>query len=274
MQYSGLMAFVTPVVTMLQGHPIPFLTTIMVGFASLMVPLATEAIGLKLHGQCYLNTASPTTCAPALGVSPVPAHALMGLMAAVIVLLVLVLLLTSRWTTGMFANPWNIAGIASLAGNPQVHIQQNSERAMRRAVATKQYGLGYFQNAATGREEYGIVLTDEAGRGLQEQDEARLREADSESELLEANEAVANGGSLSQHLPFMTLRLPWRISFVVFQLAVMVFVIVYHTYYRGGIRDNGRFWRFMNANTFGVRFVAAIIGVIIAFCWQSFFLSK
>ncbi|GAB1310596.1 Zonadhesin [Madurella fahalii] len=269
MQYSGLMAFVTPVVTMLQGHPIPFLTTLMVGCASFIVPLATEAIGLKLHGECYLNTASPR-CGPALGVSPVPAHALMGLMAAVVILLLLVLFLTSRWVTGLYANPWNIAGIASLAGNPHVRIQQNSEGAMRRAVSDKQYGLGYFQNAA-GREEYGIVLTDEAGRGLQDQDQ--VREGDSESELFEANAAVAKGGTLSQRLPFMTLRLPWRIAFVVFQLAVLVFVVVYHAYYRGGIRDGGRLWLFMNSNTFGVRFVAAIVGVIIAFCWQSFFIS-
>jgi hypothetical protein len=72
----------------------------------------------------------------------------------------------------------------------------------------------------------------------------------------------------------MTLRYPWRIAFALFQLAVLVFVIYYHAYYRGGIRDGGRLWLFLNANTFGVRFVAAAIGVIIAFCWQSFFLSK
>ncbi|KXX79437.1 Zonadhesin [Madurella mycetomatis] len=269
MQYSGLMAFVTPVMTMLQGHPIPFLTTLMVGCASFIVPLATEAIGLKLHGECYLNTAS-SSCGPSLGISPAPAYALIGLMAAVVIMLLLVLILASRWVTGLYANPWNLAGIASLAGNPHIRIQQTSESAVRRAVSAKQYGLGYFQSAA-GREEYGIVLTDEAGRGLQDQD--RPREGDSESELFEANAAVAKGGTLSQPLPFMTLRLPWRIAFVVFQFAVLVFVIVYHTYYRGGIRDDGRLWLFMNSNTFGVRFVAAIVGVIIAFCWQSFFVS-
>lgn len=273
MQYTGLMAFVTPVVTLLQGHPIPFLTTLMVGCASFLVPLATEAIGLKLHGECYLNTASPR-CGPALGISPVPAHALIGLMAAVAAMLLLVLFLTSRWKTGLYANPWNIAGIASIGANPHVLIQQNSESAMRRAVSDKQYGLGYFLNAA-GREEYGIVLTDEAGRGLHDQDQGHeVVTGDSESELFEVNAAVAKGGAVNQNLPFMTLRLPWRIAFIVFQLAVLVLVLVYHAYYRGGIRDNGRLWRFMNANTFGVRFMAAIVGVIIALCWQSFFLSK
>ncbi|KAL2255809.1 hypothetical protein VTK26DRAFT_2681 [Humicola hyalothermophila] len=158
LQYTGLMALVTPVVTLLQGHPVPFLTTLMVCCASFMAPLATEAIGLKLHGTCYLSTASPT-CGPALGVSPAPAHALVGLLGAVIVLLGLVLFFLSRWVTGVCADPWSIAGMASLAGNPQIRIRQNTERAMRRTVAHRRYGLGYFRNAA-GRLDYGLILTD------------------------------------------------------------------------------------------------------------------
>ncbi|KAL2132602.1 hypothetical protein VTI74DRAFT_3592 [Chaetomium olivicolor] len=268
LQYTGLMAFVTPAITLFQGRPVPFLTTLMVACASFMVPLATEAIGLKLHGECYMNTASPT-CGPALGVSPGPAHALVGLMAGVVVMLGLVLILLGRWVTGVRANPWNIAGIASLAGSEAVRIQQNGEGSMRKAVKEKQYGLGYFQNEA-GREQYGILLMDEAGRGLRED----RRGQDTDSELLDEPAAVAKWGSrFSQQLPFMALRYPWRICFILFQLAVLIFIIYYHAYYRGAIRDNGRLWLFMNANTFGVRFVSAIVGVIIAFCWQSFFLS-
>jgi hypothetical protein len=269
LQYTGLMALVTPAVTLLQGHPVPFLTTLMVGCASFMVPLATEAIGLKLHGECYLNTAS-SKCGPALGVSPVPAHALVGLLAAVVVLLGVVMFLVSRWVTGVWANPWSVAGIASLARNEQVRIRQDGETGMRRAVADKQYGLGYFRNDG-GREEYGIVLTDEAGGGLHREDGAA---GDTESELLDEPGLMAKWGGGSQRLPFMTLRYPWRIAFVLFQLAVFIFVVYYHAYYRGGIRDNGRLWLFLNSNNFGVRFVSAVIGVIIAFCWQAFFLSK
>ena len=268
LQYTGLMAFITPVLTLLQGHPVPFLTTLMVGCASFMVPLATEAVGLKLHGDCYLNTAS-ATCGPQLGVSPAPAHALMGLLGAVVVMLVLVVLLVGRWVTGLYANPWSVAGIASLARSPHVRILQDGERGMKRAVADKHYGLGYCQNAA-GREEYGLVLLDEAGRGLHDQADFP---GDSDSETWDA----AAGGKWDGHskpLPFMPLRYPWRITFAVLQLAVLVFIIYYHAYYTGGIRDDGKLWVFLNSNTFGVRFVSAIIGVLIAFCWQSFFLSK
>ncbi|AEO70555.1 uncharacterized protein THITE_2122172 [Thermothielavioides terrestris NRRL 8126] len=274
LQYTGLMAFVAPAVTLLRGRPVPFLTTLVVVCASLMVPLATEAVGLKMHGVCYLNTASPATCGPALGVSPVPAHVLEALLAAVVVVLLVVLVLVRRWVTGVRANPWNLAGAASLAGSPHVRIRQGSERAMRRAMADKLFGLGYFRNA-DGREEYGIVLMDEAGRGLRE--EGVPSGGDTESELLDDGDEVGVdkwGDGRTSQLPFMALRYPWRIAFMVFQLAVLIFVIYYYAYYRGGVRDNGRLWQFLNTNTFGVRFVSAIIGVIIAFCWQIFFLSK
>ncbi|KAK3393528.1 hypothetical protein B0H63DRAFT_554884 [Podospora didyma] len=275
MKYTGLMAFVTPVITMMQGHPVPFITTLMVGFASFMVPLATEAIGLKLHGTCYWNTASLTKCGPALGISPGPARALIALIAAVIIMLLLVLFFMQKWASGVNANPWNIAGMASLAGNTQIRIRQNTEGAMRRAISQKQYGLGYFTNAL-GREEYGIVLTDESGRGLQDN-----MEGDSESEIFDANgEAKGHGARGSgKYLPFMPLRYPWRITLIVFQLAVLAFIIYYYVYYRsvaerrGNVVDGGQLWGLIKTSTFGVRFVSAVIGVIIAFCWQSFFLS-
>lgn len=264
MQYSGVMSFITPAVTMLQGHPIPFITTLMVGCASFIVPLATEAIGLKLHGTCYLNTADPR-CGPALGVSTTPANILIGVVAAVIVMLAAVLGLMFRWATGLHANPWNLAGIASLAVNGQVRIQQGTEETMKKAVSPKQYGLGYFQNAF-GREEYGIILLDESGQSLHEQvDGGGLDGFDN------ATAARLGPGRI---LPFMVLRYPWRICFILFQLAIFVFVLYYHIYYTGKIDDGRKLWEFMSANHFGVRFVFAFIGVIVAFSWQSFFLSK
>ncbi|KAK0630245.1 hypothetical protein B0T17DRAFT_506730 [Bombardia bombarda] len=268
MQYTGLMTFITPVATLLQGNPVPFLTTLMVGCASFIVPLATEAIGLKLHGYCYLGTASDQ-CGPALGVSPAPAYTLIAVIVTVILLLLLVLFFVRRRATGLFANPWNIAGIASLAGNTQIHIRQNSERAMRAAVSQKQYGLGHFRNSM-GREEYGILLMDESGQGLHDQIDHGA-DSDSSDGLIDVDGTVAK--SPSHPLPFLTLRRPWRIALVLFQLAILIFIIYYEVYYHGKVYDSGRLWRFMNSNAFGVRFVSAVIGVIIAFCWQSFFLS-
>jgi len=263
MQYSGVMAWVTPAVTMLQGHPVPFISTLMVGCASFIVPLATEAIGLKLHGRCYTNTAD-TGCGPALGISPTPANALIGLITAVIIMLLLILYFSMRWPTGLHANPWNIAGIASLAGSAQVRVHQNTEKAIKEAVSQKQYALGYYENAA-GREEYGIILTDESGLGLRERGAM-------DGEAFDGTTTARMGSK--KLLPIMPLRLPWRTALILFQLTILIFIIYYHVYYRGGVNDGGKLWGFMNSNKFGMRFLCAAVGVIIAFCWQSFFLSK
>jgi hypothetical protein len=281
LQYTGLYAWVAPVVSLMHGHPVPFITTLMVLCASFSVPLATEAIGLKLHGICWVNTASPTTCGPALGVSPAPAYVLVGVLGVVGCLLGIVAWLVSRWTTGLYANPWSIAGVASLARCEHVKIWQMGEKSMRKAVAEKVYALGFFTNAE-GRDEYGFVLLDEAGRGLRSDGEfddhdpspAALAAAKMEGNNRGTADGDAPADGSVHILPFMALRYPWRITVMTLHLAVFVFVVYYHAYYRGGIKDGGRLWLFLNSNTFGVRFVSAVIGVIIALCWQAFFISK
>ncbi|KAK3300573.1 uncharacterized protein B0H64DRAFT_437732 [Chaetomium fimeti] len=241
-QHTGLLALTTPLTLLLHPphHPIPLLTTLAVALASLAAPLAAEAVGLKLHGACWANTAS-AGCAPALGVSVAPAYVLVGVLVVVVGLVGVVgwVVVVGGWVTGVRASPWSLAGVASLAG---------------------------------GGGEYGIVLVDEAGEGFRRGEGGGVGEGE---EGFYEDEVVGGkrGSRRQQQLPFMTLRYPWRIAFILFQLALLVFIIYYHAYYRGGVRDNGRLWLFLNSNHFGVRFVSAIIGVIIAFCWQSFFLS-
>ncbi|KAK4647826.1 uncharacterized protein QC761_104770 [Podospora bellae-mahoneyi] len=269
-QYSGVLSFVTPVITLLQAkHPVPFVTTLMVGCGSLMVPFATEAVGLKLHGDCYLNTASKN-CGPALGVNRTAGYVLVGLMVVVVVLLGVVMWFTNwgrKGVTGVRANPWNLAGMGSLLGGVRSDLGRGHGKKMR----YKRYGMGWYRNR-DGREDYGMIVLDEAGQGLQQQQHPT---SESESDDMDGGDTVADlkTGVSGSHLPFMTLRIPWRVGLILFQLAVFIFIIYYHAYYRGGIKDNGKLWTFMNANTFGVRFLSAIIGVIVAFCWQSFFLS-
>lgn len=272
--HTGLPGLVAPFVALAhhgRNALVPALSTAAVGCASLAAPLAAEAVGLKLHGECWANTASPG-CGPALGVSPAPARALAALLAAVAILLVAVGVLLGMRATGLWANPWSIAGMASLVRNKEVRMTQSGEAAMKRVVKHKRYGLGYF-TGERGREEYGIVLLDEEAGSLRRHAQGRGA-GGSESDLDEDPAAVAKWDTQSRPLPFVTLRYPWRIAFALFQLGVLIFIAYYHAYYRGEIRDNGKLWLFLNSNTVGVRFVSAIIGVIIALCWQSFFLSK
>lgn len=117
------------------------------------------------------------------------------------------------------------------------------------------------------------MLADESSAALQPHESP-------DSDGLVGAGVTAKRANSANRLPLMPLRYPWRGAVIAGQLGLLIFIIYYHAYYhvtlndRGRVFDNGRLWEFMNANYFGVRFVAAIVGVVIAFCWQSFFLSE
>jgi CrcB protein len=73
-----------------------------------------------------------------------------------------------------------------------------------------------------------------------------------------------------KYLPFMMLRAPWLIGMIVFLSGLAAFLLYYHV----TLTKDLRLWNFMNAHSFGSRFLFAAIGVVITFCWQAVFLSK
>jgi len=265
LQYSGILGFITPIISLADGQPVPFITTLMVLSSSLMAPLATEALGLKVHGSCTLE--STDGCALALGISIAPTFALIGVICLVIGLLITLLFLLRRYETGVYSNPWNIAGIASLAGNPDVRILQTGQAKVREIVNKKQYSLGYFENQS-GHEEYGIVLMDDSSRGLRgERDDGNEHRLDDDD--LYDEDPIAGGVPLGRRVPFMALTVGWRVSFMVFLTALLAFVLYYHI--SGGQAAPIRL--FISSNSFGVRFLFAGLGVIITFFWSALFLS-
>ncbi|KAK1767228.1 hypothetical protein QBC33DRAFT_619924 [Phialemonium atrogriseum] len=281
LQYTGLAGLLTPLATLLHGRPVPFITTLAVACASLAVPLAAEAVGLKMHGHC--REASAEHCAAALGVSPAAATALVAVLACVALLMVVLVVLLLRWPTGVASNPWTVAGMAALVRNPDVAaglFRRRDDAGLRRAVADRRYGIGYFEGR-DGGEEYGIVLLDESGRGLAAESG---RDDDEEEEVVvvwppqtEGATAVAVGKNgrgrrrrREKELPFMTLRYPWRIAFLLYIVGLLVLILYYHLTLRN---LNSDFNRFMYSHSFGVRFLFAILGVIVTSCWQAFFIA-
>ena len=283
LQFTGLMGFITPAATLMQGRPVPFITTLSVLCASFMVPLAAEAVSLKLHGRC--SPLSSRGCAAALGVSPVSAHALLALAAAAAALLCLLLFFLRDWTTGLHANPWNLAGIASLSRNPDVRIRcaGDDDASVRRAVADKTYGLGYYETR-DGREEYGLLLADDSGRGLSSQQQQQ-QQPESEHSGESRNSPPLHDGALgssrpssSKPLPFMTLRHPWRVTFALYLAGLLALIAYYDHTLVAQVRDPTvpRYTRFhlsLDSHDFGIRFLFAGLGVVIAFCWQALFVA-
>ncbi|RSL80254.1 hypothetical protein CEP51_006706 [Fusarium floridanum] len=259
LHFSGWTGFLQPFKVLSHGHPVPFISMLIVWCSALMAPTAVEAIGFKMHGKCRINAYEG--CAPALGVSPQPTHLLLALLAFTIVLLCCLLFFLRNWDTGLYANPWSVAGIASLASNREIRPKKASEHKIAREMAEKRYGFGLFENRL-GQTEYGIVLYDDAGANLHDDG------AVSDSNSLDSHTAV--GAKKRRRNPFMVLGLAWRLVFLVFLLGLMVFLLYYHLTLDKPLAS---FRKFMNSQTFGVRFLFATFGVIISFSWTAFFNS-
>ncbi|KAM6524921.1 hypothetical protein FALCPG4_010496 [Fusarium falciforme] len=259
LHFSGLTGFLQPFKVLSNGHPVPFITMLIVWCSALLAPTAVEAIGFKMHGKCRINAYEG--CAPALGVSPQPTHLLLALLAFTIVLLCCLLFFLRNWDTGLYANPWSVAGIASLASNREIRPKKASEHKIAKEMAEKRYGFGLFENHM-GQTEYGIVLYDDAGANLH--DEGTV----SDSNSLDSHTAV--GAKKRRRNPFMVLGLAWRLVFLVFLLGLMAFLLYYHLTLDKPLAS---FRKFMNSQTFGVRFLFATFGVIISFSWTAFFNS-
>ncbi|RSL47154.1 hypothetical protein CEP54_013547 [Fusarium duplospermum] len=259
LHFSGWTGFLQPFKVLSHGHPVPFISMLIVWCSALMAPTAVEAIGFKMHGKCRINAYEG--CAPALGVSPQPTHLLLALLAFTIVLLCCLLFFLRNWDTGLYANPWSVAGIASLASNREIRPKKASEHKIAKEMAEKRYGFGLFENRM-GQTEYGIVLYDDAGANLHDEG------AVSDSNSLDSHTAV--GAKKRRRNPFMVLGLAWRLVFLAFLLGLMAFLLYYHLTLDKPLAS---FRKFMNSQTFGVRFLFAAFGVIISFTWTAFFNS-
>jgi hypothetical protein len=223
--------------------------------SALLAPIAVEAIGFKMHGQCKINAFEG--CAPALGVSPLSSRILLALLGLIILLLCALLFSLRDFHTGLYSNPWSVAGIASLAANRDIRPRQDSERKIEKEMSEKRYGFGFFENHA-GKAEYGIVLYDDAGENLQH------------DQLSSEPGSVDTVVSTGRRNPFVLLGLAWRLAFLLFLLGLMVFLLYYHL----TLDKSSSFKNFMNSQTFGVRFLFATFGVIISFSWTAFFISE
>ncbi len=233
-----------------RGDAVPLLAALAEWMSLLLAPLAAEAVGFKVHGMCSHLEISGCGIAP--GVSPGPAWALVGVLAGLVVVVVGVLLgvVVWGWDTGVKADPWAVVGAAGLVGSGEVRALfegVREEKELEKRLKGRRFRLGRF--AEGGEEEYGIVVT-----------------LDGEAPPAPAAVNVKKTHLAHPHMPFMALKKWSRGVFV----AVLAAMMAWLAFYFQPLPDTP-FELFMDSQGFGVKFLFALLGTVIALFWHSFF---
>ncbi|KAK4447973.1 hypothetical protein QBC34DRAFT_408614 [Podospora aff. communis PSN243] len=258
LDFGGMQSVVAPFAQALRGEPLPLLASLCAWLSALLAPLAAEAIGFKIHGSCtHLNIAG---CGITPGVSPGPAYALVALLATMLVLLMLTSFMLHRWETGVHADPWTLVTTASMSHSEALRAwfqgELESDSDLGERFKEGRFQLAIF-DASAGPEgerdewagscyEYGIVPVT--------------------LYIAAASAASLRKPSKGRHIPFIALTYISRAIF----LAVLIGLIVLLGYYFQ-LKEVTAFELFMDSQGFGVKFLFALIGTIVALFWHAFF---
>jgi hypothetical protein len=251
-----------------QGQWVPFLATTAY-YLSIAIPsVASEAIGIKVHGRCSLSAIQG--CALQLGVSRMWSYILAGLLVVTALALLVVLIVVSRhWRTGVFADPWCVAGAAALARNHEVaqSVCHPDFRAVKADVAERYYALGWFRNA-DGREEYGLVLQ---GDRRDEGGVVMMPQAGHPDASWGVGPQDGRSSAKVRRPPrtFAVLTVWWRLLLLIYLLALLGVVLFYHGR-RTLVPEKVR-WFMEGGNRYGARFITSGLGVAAMIGWDCIF---
>lgn len=247
------------------GQPVVAISDTLSLLAGLLSPVAATTASIHVDDGCTSH------CFGSLGISVGPGRALQALLGLIMALLAVLILIIGvlRWETGVNQNPWSIAGMASLCRDPELRERLMrlprgmsgcvSEGDVLRILRQRSYALGCFwqpQGASSPRVGYGVMV---AGTGdatcqfLRPDDERVCPEAESSSRVRKCQ-------------PFAVLTWWGRSGILFLYSSVLILVTYYGT--TGG--DTG-FERFMDSQTYGVKFLFTGIGVVLGITMNTFF---
>ncbi|KAI1480607.1 hypothetical protein F4774DRAFT_377857 [Daldinia eschscholtzii] len=268
---SGLQSIAASLRSLVGGQALVFLTTMLMIASTLLIPISAEAVKFDLRGiGCVAGSGNASNCAYVLSVFDQAAKGtavLLGFMALAIVMLLIVL---ARWRSGISTNPWSICGTASLSLNPDVRHLFTSlpagidagkmpKRLLESVLEDRWFKLGYFYGP-NGTVEYGVMLREDGYGNKHVLDKSGGEE--------EPQDHHAVPTKPKHHLPFLMLGYVGRGLFLFILCGLLGLIIYYNT--TGG---DTPFERFMDSESFGVRFLFTTFGVVISFFWASFFSS-
>lgn len=244
---------------LLAGHWTPALTSMLTLAALLITPLAPETVSIRMEGPCSATTLG---CVPSLSIYPVAGRLVQALLCMMALVTIILVIRMHRYSTGVFAEPFSIAGLATLFHNQEIfddfrQVRGHSKKQLRKHLAKGRYKLAFYTDH-DGSMKYGIVPRHVSTVSTV----SPITTLKIESTY--AQEAVAP--AIQKNLQFNRPHLTGAIGFICFLLGLLAVILYYK------LRNNGDgFERFMDSQGFGVKFLFTLIGVLIKLYWGSIF---
>ena len=161
--YTSPFALAAPVKALIAGHWAPLLTSLLSISTIFIAPLASETVSIRLTGSCDAET---TGCIPSLSVFPATARTIEALLAFMAIMTIFLLIYMRQYFTGVFAEPFSIAGIATLLHNEEVSTQLReagpcyTKEQLKDILANHRYKLDFYIDQNRWRR-YGLVPLNE-----------------------------------------------------------------------------------------------------------------
>ncbi|KAK8025799.1 hypothetical protein PG990_003622 [Apiospora arundinis] len=260
LQSSSLMGFVTGVQSLMRHQVLLAVTGLLLLLNAILIPLSAEAFSISVQGPgCSPGTADSLSCDVTLQAFPILVKIGYALLSAMILLVIAAAITLWKWKTGVWQNPWSMEVMGLLAMNEEFRALMKGIRSKSGGVITNKDAIKAFGQRRFSLEGryyidgwgYGVVIKNDAGS------------------LLKSNKrsvGFSKMGKRSKAMPFFVLSLWGRVLALLVLVALLITSLVYIS-----TGTNSTFERFMDGDSFGVRFLFCGVGVVISLFWGTFF---
>jgi hypothetical protein len=258
----------TPLLAMVHGDWAVALSSLL-EYASLLVsPLASEAVALVLVGPCRPGVGND--CTTVVRTAPVVLRTLQALLGIMAIGLIVLILFLRRRISGVYADPRSLLGLAVLSQSPHTRLVISKStstglgpttQSMKKSIGDSSMKLGEFslEDIPPSNADYGIIIMNAPP-------------------VHEGSESDSSGGlkdrlAYWKHKIVYFMNMAWLYALLLGLIGFLTGLTILIIYYMRSSGENA-FETFMAGQTFGVRFLFSLFGVIISMGWLMVFESK
>lgn len=230
-----------------------------------LVPLSVEAIRITLQGEeCRVGQGNARNCAIALGIFLVPTYILIGLLAAMGILLIAFVILLQRQRTGVYSDPWTLSEMTRMSSHPSMQLlfryflqrkDQANSRNVISSLHSKLYALRHWQDGNSTR--YGVVLIDQG-------DVLSMKHTEGSDAK---NPRSQKRGDGKKEVSFYILTIWGRLLLLAVIVGLLAIILIYNLLV-------SKLDAFFSSETVTVRGFITLVGMIVTMSWSSFFHCK